>query len=107
MSSVTSFKPRTHTLIKIIRALAKDSENVFLSDHASDQMADRGITRPDVLRALRIGDIVGEIEAGKTVGEWKCKVVERRKNARDIGVATIVIGARRLFVKTAEWEDMP
>lgn len=66
----------------------------------------RGVTQLDVLRALRIGDIVGDIEAGKTVGEWKCKIVECRKGARDIGVATIVAKETRLYIKTVEWEDL-
>ena len=68
-------------------------------------MEERGIDTLDVLRVLRTGDIVGDIEAGKFEGEWKCKVVERRKRAREIGVATIIIRQDRLFVKTVEWED--
>ena len=68
-------------------------------------MDERGITTLDVLRVLRTGDIVGKIEAGKNLGEWKCKVVERRKRAREIGVATVVINATRLMIKTVEWED--
>ena len=76
-----------------------------LAVFALDQMDARGITRLDALRVLRVGDIVGEIEAGKSVGEWKCKIVERRKRARDVGVATIVVRAQRLFIKTVEWED--
>ena len=73
--------------------------------HALDRMEERGITTLDVLRVLQAGEIVGKVEAGKNLGEWKCKVVERRKRARAIGVATVVIKASKLLVKTVEWED--
>jgi hypothetical protein len=69
-------------------------------------MDERGIDTNDALRVLRTEDIVGEIEAGKYPGEWKCKVVERRKKAREIGVVTIVMRQERLFIKTVEWEDL-
>ena len=105
MPTVVSFVLRPPVLITIIRTLAKDSGNVVFSDHALDRMETRGMTTLDAVRALRIGEIVGEIKAGKNAGEWKCKVVERRKNARDIGVATVVVDGKRLFIKTVEWED--
>lgn len=69
-------------------------------------MDERDITTLDALRVLAMGDIVGDITAGNYPGEWKCKVVERRKGARDIGVATIVVKEQRIFIKTVEWEDL-
>lgn len=104
--TVKLFKPRPHSLLAMVRNIARNSGNVAFSEHALDQMDKRGITQLDVLRVLRVGDIVGDIEAGKMVGEWKCKIVERRKRARDIGVATIVVKEGKLFIKTAEWEDL-
>jgi hypothetical protein len=104
-TSVAAFCPRPHVLIATIRRLAAQSGNVSFSDHALDRMEERDLTTLDVVRALRIGDIAGNIEAGNGMGEWKCKVVERRKRARDIGVATIVMKDSKLFIKTVEWED--
>lgn len=89
----------------MIRKIVQDTRKVHFSEHAMDRMDERGITTLDVLRVLRLGDIVGEITPGKKPGEWKCKVVEKRKKARDIGVATIVVCESKLFIKTAEWED--
>lgn len=103
---VVQFRPRPRELVAIIRRLAADSDNVTFKEHALDRMDERGITTFDALRVLRSGDIVGEIEAGRNPGEWKCKVVERRKGAREIGVATIVFYEKRLYVKTVEWEDL-
>ena len=86
-------------------ACSRFEERLFFS-HATDRMDERGITTLDVLRVLRVGDIVGEIEAGKGTGEWKCKIVERRRRAREIGVATVVMWESKLLIKTVEWEDL-
>ena len=104
--AVANFKPRRSALLVTIRRIATDSAAVAFSSHALERMDERGITTLDVLRSLRTGEIVGEIEAGKSVGEWKCKIVERRRRAREIGVATLVIKENKLLVKTAEWEDL-
>jgi hypothetical protein len=66
----------------------------------------RDISDHEVLRVLRTGDIKGEIAAGRAAGEWKCKMVARIKGNRDVGVVTIVCDGKRLFLKTAEWEDL-
>jgi len=99
------FRPTPQKLIASIRRLAADSAKVSFGRHALERMDERGITTLDILRVLRAGDIEGKIEAGQNLGEWKCKVVERRKRARAIGVATLVVRESRLFIKTAEWED--
>ena len=103
---LAEFRPTHQKLLATIRILAANSENVAFGDHALDRMDERGITTLDVLRVLRTGEIVGSIEAGRALGEWKCKVVERRKRAREIGVATVVMKQRKLFIKTVEWEDL-
>ncbi len=69
-------------------------------------MEERGISDLDALRVLRRGQIEGDIEAGRSAGEWKCKVVARMTENRDVGVVTIVFSDRRLFIKTVEWEDL-
>ncbi|WP_066809799.1 DUF4258 domain-containing protein [Frigidibacter mobilis] len=99
------FRPTPQRLLASIRRLAARSENVSFGEHALDRMEERGITNLDVLRVLRAGEISGKIEAGKNLGEWKCKIVEWRKGARAIGVATVVVRESRLFIKTVEWED--
>ena len=68
-------------------------------------MEERDITTMDALRVLRNGEIVGEIEPGKATGEWKCKMVAKRRGSRDLGVVSVVMQTGRLFVKTVEWED--
>lgn len=69
-------------------------------------MDERGISDLQVERALRTGEIRGEVEPGRGTGEWKCKIVERMKGMREIGVATVLIKNSKLFIKTVEWEDM-
>jgi len=82
-----------------------DSKNVAFGTHAQERMVERDITTLDAIRVLRTGDIVGEVEPGKHAGEWRCKVVARKRGSREIGVVTIVLKSGRLFVKTVEWED--
>lgn len=105
-SKIADFKPRPGDLANTIRHLAQDSNNVGWSDHAQDQMVSRDILDTQALKVLRTGDIEGEIEAGRSNGEWKCKMVAPIKGNRDVGVVTIVCNGKRLFVKTVEWEDM-
>ncbi|HEV2366014.1 MAG TPA: hypothetical protein VGS12_17655 [Caulobacteraceae bacterium] len=49
------------------------------------RMIERDISFLDVVRVLRGGDIVGDITAGNTEGEWKCKIVARRKGGQRLG----------------------
>ncbi len=104
--NVVQFKPSAGELNSTIRRLSEDSSNVSWSRHALSRMAERGISTLDALRVLRTGDIDGEIEPGNDQGEWKVKVVARIKGNRDVGVVTVVIQGQRIFVKTAEWEDL-
>jgi hypothetical protein len=103
---VVQFRPLPSQLLLMVRRISVDSGNVMFGNHALDRMEERGITTLDALRVLRNGDIKGSIEAGKNIGEWRCKIVKQMKGTREIGVVTIVMSAGRLFVKTVEWEDL-
>jgi hypothetical protein len=102
---LVQFVPRPATLTATIRQLAQDSGKVGFGGHSLDRMDERGITRLDALRVLRLGSISGEIEQGRNKGEWKCKMVHKQQGSREIGVVTVVVNGQRLFVKTVEWED--
>lgn len=99
-------RPRLADMHATIRKLAEEDRNVYLSFHAKERMDLRSITRIDVIRVLKRGHIDGDIVAGQSQGEWKCKVVANVRGSRDIGVITLVIGGDRLLVKTVEWEDL-
>lgn len=88
-----------------IRKIAAETSRVLLSDHAADRMWARGIDDSEVFEVLRLGGIRGLpwFEENKT--EPACKMVFRRRGAREIGVVTIVLVDERLLVKTVEWED--
>lgn len=68
-------------------------------------MEERDISIRVATTVLQLGAIVGEIEPGTSPGEWKAKVVRRKKGMRDIGIVVIVIRDDCLVVKTVEWED--
>ena len=103
---VVQFRPQPSQILDMVRGAAADSANVKFGNHAFDRMEERGITTLDALRVLRGGDIKGDIEPGANSGEWKCKITKPMKGSREIGVVTIVMSNRRLFVKTVEWEDL-
>lgn len=104
--SVVQFRPKPSQILDIVRGAAADSANVKFGNHALDRMEERGITTLDALRVLRDGEIKGSIEPGKNHGEWKCKIAKMMKGSREIGVVTLIMNNRRLFVKTVEWEDL-
>ena len=97
--------PRPEKLLAIIQFLAPHSEKVVFSEHAQERMGERGISDVDVYRILQRGSIKGPITPGKNKEEWCCKVTYRLRGSRDVGVATIVIQAKSLWIKTVEWED--
>jgi hypothetical protein len=103
--NIIQLRLKREQLQKRVNELAFAGEVAF-SDHALDRMDERSITDIQVERALRTGEIRGEVEPGRREGEWKCKIVERMKGQREIGVVTIVLRNARLFIKTVEWEDL-
>jgi hypothetical protein len=102
---VIELRLRREQVVQRIKELAAEGKIAF-ADHAYDQMEARGISDVMAKRAIERGDLKGEVEPGKRPGEWKAKIVEKMKGAREIGVVTILIKNARIFVKTVEWEDL-
>lgn len=92
-------------LAAIVRKIAAQSGTIGWSDHVTERMELRGISRLDVIRVLKLGDIKGPVEVGANEGELKVKMAFKPKGRREIGVVTIVMRQGRLFLKTVEWED--
>lgn len=108
---VVQFRPRPSELEALIRELAKHSRNVRwraarYESHAEGRLELREITDRMMFDVLRTGHIKGEIEAGKYPGEWKVKMCKPMKGQREVGVVTIVMKQKKLFIKTVEWEDV-
>lgn len=94
----------------LVRELAKDSRNVrwrsaSYETHAESRMEWRGITDVMMFEVLRTGYLKGGVEAGQRQGELKVKMCKKMKGLREVGVVTLVIDQKRLFIKTVEWED--
>jgi len=88
-----------------VRRIAEDSSKVFFSPHALEQMAKRGITDAEVIRALKLGEIDGVPWLEPKMGGRACKVVFRPRGSRAMGVITVVLEIEELALKTVEWED--
>lgn len=108
LGSYPNDPPKAHALMTRIREIAKDSDNVAFSRHATERLLERGLTDMDVIRGYRIGDIVGAITPGDRQDEWVCEVVfpsPEENGGREIGVITIVVEECRLRIKTVMWKD--
>ncbi|MBZ9985715.1 DUF4258 domain-containing protein [Mesorhizobium sp. BH1-1-5] len=105
-NSLIAFAPRAKDFEKRIRTLAAVTKNVRWSQHALDRMAERDITIRVALNVLREGMVVGNVEPGKGVGEWKAKIVHNVKGRRDVGVIAVLVKSNRINVSTVEWEDL-
>jgi hypothetical protein len=111
MGTVSNLLPLHKVVLSIadaqerIRDIAWDSDRVIFTNHAEERMEERGISRPEVLEALR-GGYVDESPKEEFAGEWKCKVTSKLRG-RTAGVVTIVVDARsKLVIVTVEWEDL-
>lgn len=81
---------------------------MFFSQHAAEQLLNRGYADRDVIAGFRIGDVIGEVRPGSKPGEWVCEVIfpgREDSGSRNIGVITIVQRGVRLFLKTIMWKD--
>ena len=100
--------PKSFELERRIRELAEDSDNIVWTRHALERMEEREILDKDVLRVLRTGLInIHSIRPGEVAGDWVCKMTQRMKGSRDVGVITVVSSGNKLIVVTTEWEDLP
>ncbi len=63
-------------MLRIIRRLAQDSCNVFVTSHAKTRMRQRRITLAQVLACLRKGAIC-EPAHQDISGDWKCTMMYR------------------------------
>lgn len=102
---VLDLRLRREWVERRVHELAEQGEVAF-GNHALERMEQRDISDIQVVRVLKRGELRGEVEPGSGTGEWKCKVVSLGRGSREIGVVTLLIKNRRLFVKTVEWEDL-
>lgn len=88
MSKAVPIPLNDANLLRIIRDLAKDSENVRLRTHARDRMKQRGISFTQVLSCLRKGTI-DEAAHESIKGDWKCTL--RHQHAGDMVRVAVAI----------------
>ena len=75
MGATLHFRSMTNAqLQKHIRTLAKNSDLIFLSQHAQDRMASRGVTDVQVFDCLRNGCIERPPVRDRKTGDLKCRM---------------------------------
>ena len=107
MGATLNFRSMTNVqLQKHIRTLAKNSDSVFLSQHAQDRMALRGVTDVQVFECLRNGHIQRPPVRDRETGDLKCRmehfgtnrnisvVVALDDNDPDVIVVTVMTKAK-------------
>jgi len=75
-------------MLRIIRDLAKKTENVFIESHAKKRMRQRNITRTQVYACLLKG-VIDESAHENIRGNWKCTL--RHHHAGDLIRVTAAI----------------
>jgi hypothetical protein len=102
---VTAFRLTTTEAERRLARISAKTENVLFSQHAQERMEERGITDAQVYEVLRTGHVV-DAPSLTEFGEWKCKSGKQLRGGRKVGVVTVFLRTGKLFVKTAEWEDL-
>ena len=91
-----------------IRRKARDDDfDVTLTGHAEDQMAQRGLTLPDVLYVLQNGFVYDPPEPATRKGFYKYKMIGQTPNSnrRDVRVVVIPSPAACAKIVTVMWAD--
>jgi len=91
---------------RIVREIAVDTDNIFLTKHACERMEERGFDLKDLFDVLRRGFVDDMPEFNGEKNEWKCKVVKQLNYGRDAGVITAILRVGKLVILTMEWEDL-
>jgi len=60
-------------MLQLIRQIAQNSANIYLTKHARERMQERGITRAQVEYCLRHGSI-DEAVHQNIRGHWQCRM---------------------------------
>lgn len=91
---------------RLIRELAEDTGTIVWTKHIEDRMAERGIDSDAVLGILKNGDVEEEPSPdNEDPRDWHVKIVRKMRTGRTAGVALVIENARRLILKTTQWED--
>ena len=72
-------------LAKHIRAVAKNTLSVFITDHAKKRMKERKVSSQEVYECLQMGQIVREPEVNQKKESLECRM-ERYVSGRQLGV---------------------
>ncbi|WP_138517066.1 DUF4258 domain-containing protein [Rhodoferax bucti] len=81
-----TFRRKSHAqLAKHIRAIAKNTVSVFITDHAKSRMKKRKVTSQEVYECLQLGSIVREPEENQEKESLECRM-ERYVSGRHLGV---------------------
>lgn len=106
MESHSPKPPHPGNLIKLIRKLVARGDYSFTNHVIDERMIERGFDFEDIIKLIELGDIDGKIVAGRTEGEWRCRVIGKLDwHPREAGVVTVVIREKRLLFVTVKWMD--
>jgi len=73
MSAPTPLVLNDVSMLRMVRQIAQNSENIYLTQHARQRMGERGITRAQVEYCLRNGSM-DEAAHQNIKGHWQCRM---------------------------------
>ena len=87
-----------------------DDFDLILTDHAQDQMEERGITSVDIMYVLKNGFVYDAAEAATRAGLYKYKINNPTPNSNRREVRLVVIPSPQrpqIKIATVMWADEP
>ncbi|WP_417318348.1 DUF4258 domain-containing protein [Emcibacter sp.] len=95
------------TATEVLRTFYNEALELLWTNHAKEQMSDRGLIMSDVLHILKFGFVFKEGKPATLQGYFKYKIQSTTPNSNGRTVTAIVIpgGYYKLKVVTVYWKD--
>ncbi|VXC64133.1 conserved hypothetical protein [Sphingomonas sp. AX6] len=84
---------------------AAEAGRVVMMGSARRSMKRHDLTDILIIRALRRGQLVGQVKRGDKRGEWRCGITFSVKGFREGGIITVAISEGRAFVEDILWDQ--
>ena len=103
-ASVLQFSLPFEGLLDRVRT-AVESGHVLVMKSARRTMHKLDISDVLIIRAVRNGRLLGNIQQGNARGEWRCFLTFRVKGFRSGGIIEATFSEGRVFVEDIQWDQ--
>ena len=103
-SEVVAFAPNVRRFMALVQSLAADSSKAFFGGFAEIRLGVMDLSDLDVLRSIRGGNVVSEINT-EPAGIWTANISCTPRGRRRMVVAVSVVRSSRLRIRNLWWEE--